>query len=111
MLGIYGVLSYSVATRKQEIGIRMALGATRRKIYALTLTEATMPVVAGLTAGLIASALAGGAIRKLIYGAEPVDVQVILIVAALFLISATAAALLPARRGASVEPMDALRSE
>jgi predicted permease len=111
MLGIYGVLSYSIAARTQEIGVRMALGATRRKIYALTLGVAGTPVLAGLAAGLLASVLAGGAIRKLLYGTRTVDPGVMLIVAALFLAAAGAAAFLPARRAASVDPMQALRSE
>ncbi len=111
MLGIYGVLSYSIVTRKQEIGVRMALGATRRRIYVLTLGEAGVPVIAGLGAGLLASTLAGRVIQKLLYGVQAVDASVILIVAMLFLSAAVIAALLPARRAATVDPMEALRSE
>jgi ABC-type antimicrobial peptide transport system permease subunit len=111
MLGIYGVLSYSVVTRKQEIGVRMALGATRSSVYVLTLAEAGTPVFAGLAAGLLASLSAGHVIQKLLYGIQVVDPPVILIVTGLFLVSAAAAAFLPARRAASVNPMDALRSE
>jgi predicted permease len=111
MLGIYGVLSYSVATRKQEIGVRMAIGATRSSIYALTLAEAGFPVLAGLATGLFASFLAGRMIRNLLYGIDVIDPAVILIVTGLFLVSAGAAAFLPARRAASVDPMDALRAE
>jgi ABC-type antimicrobial peptide transport system permease subunit len=111
MLGIYGVLSYAVVTRKQEIGVRMALGATRSSVIALTLAEAGAPVIGGLASGLIASILAGRVIQKLLYGIQSVDPSVILIVTGLFLVSAAAAAFLPARRAASVDPMDALRSE
>ncbi len=111
MLGIYGVLSYSVATRRQEIGVRMALGATRSRVYALAFSEAGVPVLGGLTAGLIASVLAGRLIEKLLYGVQGIDPPVILIVTVLFLVAASAAAFLPARRAASVDPMDALRSE
>ena len=111
MLGIYGVLSYSVETRKPEIGVRMALGATRGKVYALTFAEAATPVIAGVVTGLLASLLAGRAIRNLLYGTQLVDPPVILIVTALFLLSAAAAAFLPARRAASVDPMEALRAE
>lgn len=111
MLGIYGVLSYSVAARKQEIGVRMALGATPAKIYALTVGAAGAPVLAGLATGLIASIAAGRVIQNLLYGTQLVDAQVMLTVASLFLVSAAAAAFLPARRAAAVDPMGALRSE
>jgi predicted permease len=111
MLGIYGVLTYSVATRKQEIGVRMALGATRREIYSLTLAEAGTPVVAGLAAGLAASVLGGRTIQSLLYGVQVMDVPVMMIVAVLFAACAVLAAFLPARRAASVDPMEALRSE
>jgi len=92
MLGIYGVLTYSVATRKQEIGVRMALGATRQKIYSLTLAEAGTPVVAGLVAGFIASILGGHVIQSFLYGVEVMDPPVIIAVAILFLTAALFAA-------------------
>lgn len=111
MLGIYGVLNYSVVSRKQEIGVRMALGATRAKVYALTFGEAGTPVFAGVIAGLAASLLAGRAIQSLLYGTRAVDPPVILMVTGVFLLSAAPAAFLPARRAASVDPMEALRAE
>jgi predicted permease len=70
MLGIYGVLSYTVATRKQEIGVRMALGATRQRIHALTMSEVTIPVLAGLLGGWAASLLIGRVVRTLLYGVK-----------------------------------------
>lgn len=111
MLGIYGVLSYSVTERKQEIGVRMAMGATKGNVYALTMTQAGVPVCIGLVAGLTASVLAGRAIRKFLYGVEVVEPVVIALVAGLFVIAAATAAFLPARRAASVDPVDALRAE
>lgn len=111
MLGIYGVLTYSVVTRKQEIGVRMALGATRQKIYSLTLAEAGTPVVAGLVAGFIANVLGGRVIQSFLYGVQVMDPPVIIAVAILFPTAALFAALIPARRAASVDPMEALRSE
>jgi predicted permease len=111
MLGIYGVLSYSVVTRKQEIGVRMALGATRTAVYALTFGAVGLPVFAGLVTGLAAGLTAGQMIQRLLYGVRAVDPLVIAIVTALFLASATTAAFLPARRAALLDPMDALRSE
>jgi predicted permease len=111
MLGIYAVLSYSVVTRKQEIGLRVALGATSHIIYALLTCEAGVPVLGGMAAGLMASFAAARGVRKLLFGAQTVEPLVIAVVAGLFLLSAAAAAFLPARRAASVDPMDALRSE
>jgi predicted permease len=111
MLGVYGVLSYSTATRRQEIGVRIALGATRREIYSLTLGEAGTPVFTGLSAGIFAGILAGRLIQKLLYGTRTIDPSVILIVAALFVSAAIAAAFLPARRAASIDPMETLRTD
>jgi ABC-type antimicrobial peptide transport system permease subunit len=111
MLGIYGVLSYSVTVRKQEIGVRMAMGATKASVYALTMSQVGTPVCIGLVAGLGASVLAGRAIRRVLYGVEVVDPLVLALVTGLFLLAAAAAAFLPARRAASVDPMEALRTE
>jgi predicted permease len=111
MLGIYGVLSYSTEMRKQEIGMRMALGATRRSIYSLILGEAGSPVIAGLVAGLFASVLASRLVNSMLYGIRGVDATVMLIVATLFLAAAALAAFLPARRAATLDPMAVLRHE
>jgi ABC-type antimicrobial peptide transport system permease subunit len=111
MLGIYGVLSYSVTVRRQEIGVRMALGASRSNVYRLTIFEACIPVLLGLAAGLAASLAAGRVIEKLLYGVRTMDASVIAAVILLFLLTALAASFLPARRAASLDPMQALRTE
>jgi predicted permease len=111
MLGIYGVLNYAMLSRRQEIGVRLALGATRRQIYALVFGEGGTAVSVGLAAGLIASLLAVRFLQKLLYGIRTVDPSVIAAVVVLFVTAALAAAFLPARRAASVDPMEALRSE
>ncbi len=111
MLGVYGVLSYVVAGRKREIGVRMALGANRRAIYGLTMGEAAPPVLIGLLSGLVTSVAVGRVVEKLLYGVGAINISTTLIVAALFLLAAAAAAFLPARRAAGVDPMEALRSE
>lgn len=111
MLGIYGVLSYAIAGRKREIGVRMALGATRQGIYALAMQEAVLPVAGGLLAGWAASIGVGRIVRSLLYGVGAADVEVSLAVAALFLLAAGVAAFVPARRAASVDPIAALRTE
>ncbi len=111
MLGIYGVLSCSVAGRKQEIGVRIALGATRSSIYAATFREACTPVVGGLVSGLAAGMLVFRLVRSLLYGIPGVEPEILAIVIALFLAAALAAGFLPARRADLVDPMDALRME
>jgi ABC-type antimicrobial peptide transport system permease subunit len=111
MLGIYGTLSYSIAGRKQELGVRIALGATRGRIYWHTLGEAGTPVLGGLLAGLIAALLSGRAITRLLYGSESIDALVMLVVAICLLAAAVTAGILPARRAASVDPMESLRSD
>jgi ABC-type antimicrobial peptide transport system permease subunit len=111
MLGVYGILSYAVAGRTQEIGLRMALGATRQSIYSLTMSEASLPVGIGLFAGWAASVIAAKFVQKLLYGVTAIDWPVTIVVAILFLACATAAAFVPARRAASIDPMQALRAE
>lgn len=111
MLGIYGILSYSVAGRTQEIGLRMALGATRQGIYSLTLSEAAAPVFSGLTAGWFAGVLAGKLVQKLLCGVTAIDFSVTVMVASVLVACAAAASFLPARRAASIDPMQALRAE
>jgi ABC-type antimicrobial peptide transport system permease subunit len=80
-------------------------------VYGLTFAQVGVPVCLGLIVGLGASVLAGRAIERFLYGVEAVDPVVMLLVVGLFLLSAAAAAFLPARRAASVDPMDALRAE
>jgi ABC-type antimicrobial peptide transport system permease subunit len=111
MLGIYAVLSYSVAGRRQEIGVRVAIGATRARIYSLTLGEAAIPVFTGLVAGVAASMVVARAVQNLLYGVETVDASVTVIVTTLFLAAALAAAFIPARRAASLDPMTVLRAD
>lgn len=111
ILGIYGILSYSVAGRRQEIGVRMALGATRQRIYSLTMSEAAMPVAFGLLCGWAASVAGGKLVQKLLYGVTGVNWVVTAIVVILSITCAAAAAFLPAHRAAAVDPMQALRVE
>ena len=111
VIGIYGVLSYSISRRVQEIGIRMALGASRGNIYRFAMIEAMQPVALGLAAGIAASMFAGYLIKSLLYGTAPVSLTLTMMTVITFAIAAALAAFLPARRAASVDPMQALRSE
>ncbi len=111
VLGIYGVLAYSVSLRQQEFGIRVALGSDKTAWMQLVMRQAAIPVVGGIVAGL---ALASGATRwiaSLLYETKAGDPAVIIASTALLLAAAFVAALLPARRAASVDPMRALRTE
>ena len=111
LLGIYGTLNYSVQARTQEIGVRMALGASRRNIYLVTLMGIVVPVAAGLGLGWIASVGIGRAVSALLYGTAGLDVTVAAGVIASFAVAAVVATYLPCRRAAMVEPMEALRAE
>ena len=111
MLGIYGMLSYAVAARRQEIGVRMALGATRARVYGLTMGQAGQPVAAGLVGGLMLSAAGARVLERWVEGVNGMDGWVMAGAAGMFLLAAGAAAFVPARRAASIEPMEALRAE
>jgi predicted permease len=111
VLGVYGVLAYSVSLRQQEFGIRVALGSDQTALVQLVMRQAAIPVVGGILAGLV---LASGATRwigSLLYETKAGDPAVIIASTALLLVAAFVAALLPARRAASVDPMRALRNQ
>jgi predicted permease len=111
VLGVYGVLAYSVSLRQQEFGIRVALGSDKTALMQLVMRQAAIPVVGGILAGL---ALASGATRwigSLLYETKAGDPAVMIASIAVLLVAAFFAALLPARRAASVDPMRALRTE
>ena len=110
-IGLYGVTAYAVARRTGEIGIRMALGAGRAGVLAMILRAALTQALLGLALGLPLTFLAGQLLRHTLYQTSSFQPLVLLAVAALLLASAFAAALIPARRAASIDPMTALRSE
>ncbi|HVH72119.1 MAG TPA: FtsX-like permease family protein, partial [Candidatus Dormibacteraeota bacterium] len=109
--GIYGVLSYSVSRRTREIGIRMAVGATRGKILAFIMREGVMLSLAGVALGETGALASMRLIRSLLYGVSVTDAATYLFVPALSLTVALAATFLPARRATRIDPMVALRYE
>jgi predicted permease len=110
-IGIYGVIAYSVAQRTREIGVRMAVGSSRTNILLLVLREAAAFTGIGLLAGLIAAFSGAHLASALLFETSSADpVSIFITVSALFII-AVSAALLPASRAASINPVDALRSE
>ena len=110
-VGIYGVMAYSVANRTNEIGIRLALGAVPRQVLAMILREATWVSLTGVVAGLGAALLLARLVKSLLYGLEPADPVSFICGAGLLIAVGLAASWLPARRAASVAPMEALRHQ
>jgi predicted permease len=111
VIGLYGVIAYSVSQRTREIGVRMALGAQPRTVYRLILREAGWLTGVGVFIGLVCSIGGAALIRKLLFGTPPWDVPTLAAVAAVLVISALLASYIPARRAASVNPVEALRAE
>jgi predicted permease len=110
-VGIYGVMGYSVANRTNEIGIRLALGALPRQVLAMILREATWVSLAGVVVGLGAALMLARLVRSMLYGLQPADPVSLISGAVLLMGIGLAASWIPARRAASVEPMEALRHE
>jgi predicted permease len=110
-LGVYGVVSYNVALRTSEMGIRMALGARGVDIATMILRQGMMPVAAGLCGGLAASLVAGRVLSGLLFGVAPVDPLTMLGVTLTLAAVAGLAGFLPARRASQVDPLTALRYE
>jgi putative ABC transport system permease protein len=110
-LGIYGVMSFSVAQRAHEIALRMALGATRNGVVALIIRDCVLLAGIGLGLGLVGAYFAGRAMQTLLFGVQALDFTAFIAVAAVLLATAILACFLPARRAASVSPMRVLRTE
>jgi macrolide transport system ATP-binding/permease protein len=111
VIGLYGVIAYSVSQRTREIGVRMALGAQRSSVYQLILAEAGWLIAVGIGVGLLFSVGAATLMGKLLFGVRAWDASTLAGVAALLAVSALLASYFPAHRAASVNPVDALRSE
>jgi predicted permease len=109
--GLFGVLSYIVAQRTGEIGIRMALGAQREQVLRLMLSDGLRPALYGLVLGLIASAGTVRLIESMLYQTQPLDPWVFALVAATLLLVAALACVVPAWRASRLDPMQALRTE
>lgn len=110
-IGVYGVLSYYVVQRGQEIGIRMALGAKRRDVLQMVLGRASRLVAAGLVAGLLISLAGTRALTSLLFGTKPTDVPTFIAVASLLAFIGLMASIVPAIRATGVDPQVVLRGE
>jgi predicted permease len=111
VVGLYGVIAYSVSQRTREIGVRMALGAQRSSVYQLVLSEAGRLISIGVVLGLAGSVGVAMLMGKLLFGVQAWDATTLAGVAVLLTVSALLASYLPARRAAMVNPTEALRAE
>jgi predicted permease len=110
-IGLYGVTAYTVVRRTQEIGIRMALGADRGGVVAMILRGALAQVLVGLTIGIPVALLCVRFVRSQLYGVTKVDTGVLVVALVVLGLAACVAGLIPAKRAASIDPMEALRTE
>ena len=110
-VGIYGVMAFTVAQREHEIGLRMALGASRSNVVKLILKEALLLAAVGLTLGLAGAYMVGRTLHSALYGVGSMDFVATGAVAVVLLTASMLASWVPARRAAAVQPMKALRSE
>jgi len=109
--GLYGTHSFRVSRRTAEIGVRMALGATRMQVLAMVMRESLWILLAGLAVGVPLTWFAIQPLKSMLYQMSPFDPVSFAVAVAAMIAVATSAALLPARRAANLEPMQALRSE
>jgi putative ABC transport system permease protein len=110
-VGVYGVMAYSVSQRTQEIGVRMALGATVASVFRLVLGQALKLVAIGVVAGLTAAGLLTQLLATLLFETEPIDPVTFAATALVLIAVATLASYVPARRGTRIAPTEALRAE
>jgi ABC-type antimicrobial peptide transport system permease subunit len=110
-VGLYGVMSYAVAQRTPEIGVRLALGAAEAQIFGLVVGESLKLAAVGLALGAVGSVVVGRALQKMLFGVGAADVPTFVITAAILVGVVFLASYLPARRAMRIDPMEALRVE
>jgi putative ABC transport system permease protein len=111
VLGIYGVMAFSVAQRSHEIALRMALGATRRRVVGLVVREGATLAAVGMVLGLVGAYFVGRAMQSMLFDVRALDATAFSAVGVVLMASALMACYLPARRAASIHPMEVLRME
>jgi ABC-type antimicrobial peptide transport system permease subunit len=111
VVGLYGVVTYSVGQRTREIGVRMALGAQRRTVYRLVLGEAARLACLGTALGTICAVIAATLMRNLLFNVSSLDPPTLLGAGSILIVAALLASYVPAHRAASVNPIEVLRTE
>jgi len=111
VIGLYGVLAYLVSQRTREIGVRLALGAERNAVAGMVMREAGRLAVAGIAVGLLLAVGLATLMRTLLFGTSPWDAPTLAAVSCVLVCSTLAASYVPARRAATVNPIEALRTE
>jgi putative ABC transport system permease protein len=111
MIGLYGVISFMVVRRRNEIGIRIALGADRHKILSMIMREASTLLLAGLLIGILLALITASAAKALLFGMQPNDPLTLILSAIALSAMAILASFLPAKRAAMLNPTQALREE
>jgi ABC-type antimicrobial peptide transport system permease subunit len=109
LVGLSGVVSYTVASRRGEIGVRVALGATRARILGLILGDVGRMLLAGLAAGAVLALMASRVVASLLFGLEPDDLGTLALAAGLLSLTGLVASLWPARQATGIDPITALR--
>jgi ABC-type antimicrobial peptide transport system permease subunit len=110
-IGLYGILSYVVAQRTREIGVRMALGAEARRVQRMVVMQGARVVIAGVVIGVVIAAGATRALEGLLFGVERADAATFVAMSASMLLVGLLATWLPARRASNVDPIESLRGE
>jgi ABC-type antimicrobial peptide transport system permease subunit len=111
MVGIYGIISYMVVRRRNEIGVRIALGAGKTNILGMVLRETLTLLTIGVVAGAVLAVAAGSVARAMLFGLKPADPLVLVLAVGSLTLIALAASVLPAARATAVDPMQVLREE
>jgi ABC-type antimicrobial peptide transport system permease subunit len=111
VVGLYGVVAYTVSQQTHEIGIRIALGASGRNVLALVIRQGMLSAVIGLAVGVLCALAVTRALATQLYGVQPIDLLTFACVSLILLFAALAACWIPARRAASVDPVIALRHD
>lgn len=109
--GLYAVMATGVAQRTREVGIRMALGARAARVLGMVLTQGTTQMMTGLLAGMVLAGVLSRGLQAMLFGVDPWDPVVFLVISGVMLASGLAASLIPARRATRVDPVEALRME